>query len=254
MKVSITNFGICVVSDAVLAAIACEKRRKLSAVKKRGYDRLHGKSLRDSGQGYKSTTTGNIVEARVIGPPCESRSCKKSKNRFCNELTHSMREEQCHEFWGLNTMAMRKVRITGLTQVNPVHRLRARDESVSHPIRARCITYFLMVGNERKQVCKYSFLSTLSLSEGMLRDLVLTSSEVLAEREKRATLLKSKKEAAAGPSKPPTRKELFVAGMSFARRMLKNLKKCPSHWCRHDTSKLYLQGPFSSMRDVYRWV
>lgn len=111
--------------------------------------------------------------------------------------------------------------------------------SISKP-RNSTITLFLKIENEVLPVCKKMFLQTLDLKEWSVRNWISNScngSGIIISPDHQKNISKVGR-------KPNKNK-----GMT---QFFDNLPKLPSHYCRSNTNKLYLESFFESKVSVFK--
>lgn len=102
--------------------------------------------------------------------------------------------------------------------------------------RVHTFKYTLKIDNAVYPVCKKMFLSTLGLREWQVRNWVEKSKHGIMDEKNKKPVLGIFSERA--PNK-------------FLKSFLENLNKLPSHYCRKDTNKLYLEQSFFNIVDLY---
>ncbi|CAH1953979.1 unnamed protein product [Acanthoscelides obtectus] len=170
---------------------------------------------------------------RKQGERCNSETCKNSSKRKCNEIREEARKEMFTAFWKNLSWDQRKVYVCNLVSRQETSR-KTKDENS----RRSCSLYYsLNVGDKLIPVCKKMFLGTLGLGEWSVKSWVETSHYGTpssgAETNSRRLPRKSQND-------------------SFITTFLEKLPKLPSHYCRKDTTKLYLEHEFSSYSDLYK--
>lgn len=106
--------------------------------------------------------------------------------------------------------------------------------------RSATYQYNLIIKNEKTPVCKTLYLNTLCLGEWSVKHWVDESMHGMVESaESRIT-------------KRPSQRDIFEEDKALMRKFLEELNKLPSHYCRKDTSKLYLEQTFQSYSQLHR--
>nr|CAI5833692.1 unnamed protein product [Callosobruchus analis] len=108
--------------------------------------------------------------------------------------------------------------------------------------RSSTYNYFLKIGHENKQVCKSMFLSTLGLNEWMVANWCSTAVNGMIPS---ATISNASRRAARPKAVNDKRVE-------YLNKFFDDLPKMPSHYCRRDSKKLYLEYNFESKANLYR--
>ncbi|KAI3361345.1 hypothetical protein L3Q82_013524 [Scortum barcoo] len=138
-------------------------------------------------------------------------------------------------FWQCMNWAQRKTYVAGLVDCDPVERTRAPWTQSRRSVSMR---YHLIADDDRKQVCKRMFLSTLGIGEWS----VLNWAQNVSEQD-----------GSEGSAKKQTqRKSRKASEHVFLKEFLESLPKVPSYCCGTSISKLYLEPVFSNMSEVYR--
>lgn len=101
--------------------------------------------------------------------------------------------------------------------------------------RSSSLAYSLCLGDQIFPVCKTMFLQTLGLKEWCVKSWV--------KKSQYGTLQES--------SSRPRRAKAENPNELFLRRFLQELPKLPSHYCRRDTKKMYLEGNFATYAELY---
>lgn len=214
------------------------------------WDREKTKLRRMRGEeylGYTRTRDGKVShnkirEPKKLGPPCTSTKCLKFKTRFCNTITLDERSSIFQNFWRELDWDQKKIYITSLMKKKATARKFVPGESR----RSFTYEYFLRVNDEIKQVCKKMFLATLGLKEWMVATWCsenthgMHSSRVVVNANRQ--LDRSQRKSV----------EHIERQKTFLRSFLNSLPKMPSHYCRKDTKKHYLETDFGSKSNIYR--
>nr|CAI5849638.1 unnamed protein product [Callosobruchus analis] len=112
----------------------------------------------------------------------------------------------------------KKIYVSNLVQKKDIER-----KFVKNSRRSSTYNYFLKIGHENKQVCKSMFLSTLGLNEWINA----------SRRAARPKAVNDKR-------------------VEYLNKFFDDLPKMPSHYCRRDSKKLYLEYNFESKANLYR--
>lgn len=201
------------------------------------WERNKNKKLRQEGKPY-----GNN-EGRCLGKRCEKESCKKSKKRFCDQLTEHSRKEVFHHFWSNMAWEERKTYVVSLVDsVKPVQKRRTD----SGDRRGATLHYHLRIGSERKEVCKQMFLNTLDIKEWSVRNWAQGGKHGMRRAEEKHVERSRTRGALSSSSQIP------LAPSENAALFIDRLPKVESHYCRKSTSKVYLEPLFQSLQQLYR--
>lgn len=226
-----------------------EMRKRKRKAKISEWDREKSKLRRMKGKeylGYTRTADRRVLhdkmrQARSLGPSCNSSKCIKYKNRFCNSMDEDSRKSIFEKFWELD-WDQKKVYISCLMKKKATVRKFVPDNSR----RAHTYEYYLRINNEVRQVCKKMFLSTLGVKEWMVarwcsqntHGMHSPTIDINANRKQQRT--------------PAPHLQIAKNQKSVIRTFLDKLPKMPSHYCRKDSTKLYLEADFGSKSNVYR--
>lgn len=218
-----------------------EPTAKVKMAKRTNQKELNQK-LREKGKSYlgyrrpagqKRTFHDTQRKERKLGPACTSKFCKKSGKRKCSDIPDDKRSNIYQQFWNNLSWDERKIYVTSLITVVPPKEKKSIHESSR---RGLTFQYHLKVDNERLPVCKQMFISTLCIKERSIQQWVLNSNNGITQKKKHDRNL--------ARNKKPTQK-------SFLENFLNSLNKMPSHYCRRETNKLYLEQHFTTLTELY---
>ncbi|KAL5234327.1 hypothetical protein ACI65C_001737 [Semiaphis heraclei] len=105
--------------------------------------------------------------------------------------------------------------------------------------RSSTYRYFVSVDNVEKEVCRKFILSTLDISEKLLR----------YTRDNKIDLYVSKHD---NRGKQPSKNKTANVIIGNVDRFIQMLPAVPSHYCRGSSSKKYITNDFNSLEHVYR--
>jgi hypothetical protein len=163
---------------------------------------------------------------RKQGSTCTSKVCLKSKKRSCKEFTEEQRKEIYDCFWQKLDWDQKKTYVSGL--------VRKTETAVPKKGKSRRIAtyeYFLRsTDGERKQVCKTMFLSTLGIGEWTVHRWTTDGGDSGTHQ---SSIHKQRNPI------PAHKKQL-------TEEFVNSLPKLPSHYCRKDSEKLYLETTIDS--------
>lgn len=208
--------------------------------KKRENIKKINKTLREKGKSYlgyrrpagQSRTFQDTQRGeRKIGHSCKSKFCEKSSKRQCNSISEENRNEIFLKFWNELSWAERKIYVINLINVEVTKEKKAVNENSR---REFTLKYHLKIKDRLIPVCKKMFISTLSLKERSIFSWISNSTHGMScnSVSQRVTTRSS-------------------SGFDFLNTFLKNLNKVPSHYCRRESEKLYLEQSFSNLSDLY---
>lgn len=189
----------------------------------RRVSKIQNKSLRNSGQSYK-TSKDKVVKAREMRPvpDCKVKSCKR------NELDEETRSEIFREYWNLQSFDLRVIYIANHVFKMPIKTKRITDRGNTRE-RTCTLLYQFEVHSVKKSVCKKCFLATLDENDGFV---------------KRA--LANKSESLSGVTRPdrrgrhPSSRKFPEEILQCVQNHINKFPKYQSHYGRSHSSLLYL--------------
>lgn len=230
----------------------CEqtKRKRKHVAQPEEWQKNKEKMLRMKGREYIGfSRTNNSVKqnikrpARRLDNTCNSVSfCEKTEKRKCAVFPEADRKAIFDSFWD---MSWEQKQMYVVSLVSYVPKKRCYVEGPSR--RSGSYIYQLRLGQDRLQVCKKMFLSTLGLKEKMVHKWVLKSKEhgLGYSVEVRNEIIKKKRSTSS-----------FVKGIenqkTYLRSFLDLLPKMDSHYCRKDSKKKYFEYPFKTKAEIYK--
>ncbi|XP_022832335.1 uncharacterized protein LOC111360590 [Spodoptera litura] len=199
------------------------------------------KKLREQGKDYigwrrneNSCNTHNAPRAaKTLKETCRSAFCRSSKERHCHEFTSECRQRLFDLFWNLSWDQKKMFVINTTDKIIP---LRPKENTR----RGASLQYYLKQGDVKLRVCKKMYLNTLGIGEWSVRSWVNKSECGMFAKENPEQIEKKKR----GEKKRLSRE--------FLVEFIENLPQLPSHYCRKDTSKTYLEPIPGGMVEVYR--
>ena len=167
---------------------------------------------------------------RLLAQRTCSSACQKGKGgRGCNAITEEYRKETFKAFWETMDWSAKRVYVMSLVNKVPTER------SISPNSRRRnTYIYHFKVSGVNVRVCKELFLSTLGLKEDMVYGWV--------NKDPNNNGIPEVVNIA------PRRNE---KAREIAEKFLTDLPKLPSHYCRADTTKRYLETACNTFTEVY---
>ncbi|VEN51644.1 unnamed protein product [Callosobruchus maculatus] len=218
-------------------------RKKQRYADEKNWQRNKNKRLRMKGQKYLgfSKKKGGKIEQnhpraeRKLKARCTSQKCLQSKIRHCQEISEDCRQETFHRFWNDMNWDQRKVFIASHVIKLPTHK-----KTKENSRRQGTYHYYLSDGHDNLEVCRAMFLSTLDLGYKTVQAWVDNSKYGLA------------KESLTGITVKDHVSKRRTVDYQHLHDFFESLPKLPSHYCRRDTSKMYLEYTFESMSDLYR--
>nr|CAI5837347.1 unnamed protein product [Callosobruchus analis] len=174
----------------------------------------------------------NMKKKRQLGQACSSKLCSMAQSRYCNEFTQEDRLKIFENFWENMDWGQKKIFVSGLIDVCPP-KSRKKNSSCTVPKKTVTLNYHLKKDNKRLSVCKLMFLNTLGIGEWSAREWALKGQHKSSLHVKKCNV----------PLKPK--------GNEHLESFLNELPKIPSHYCRSQSSKLYLEPIFKSQKEVF---
>ncbi|KAL4709222.1 hypothetical protein ACJJTC_010522 [Scirpophaga incertulas] len=152
---------------------------------------------------------------------------------MCNDVSELARCEIFQSFWNNLTWNERKSYVNTMVVQKSV-----TTQSKGLPSRREnTFEYFLRVDGEMKQVCKRMFLNTLGLGEWTVLNWVKIANNSIGMIRK--------------PVNERRIKSLNEAKINHIIFFLESVPKVPSHYCRQNTSKMYVEINYRSWKDLY---
>lgn len=178
--------------------------------------------------------------ARELGPTCKSTFCLKSKLRGCSQFTDENRKELHDNFWKKMNWDQRKIFVSGLVTRSETNR---KTKSDAPSRREGTLSYFLPItrNNDNKaQVCREMFLNTLSLGSFTVQSWVKKAEFGITPNQeiKNSSRIKT-------PRAGDERKMLTL------NQFLDNIPKLPSHYARKDTTKLFVEPTYHTLKELF---
>ncbi|XP_030754481.1 uncharacterized protein LOC115881209 isoform X2 [Sitophilus oryzae] len=190
---------------------------------------------------YKQVQRGE----RKMGPACKCKLSTTSRQFFCQAFTEPERKAIFDNFWKNLTWGEKKVYIGGLvdTATPKCHRtdIQGKQRQVAYK-------FYLKKGNDvRKRVCKKMFMETLCIREWSIKSWVSQNitDENIPPSNKQSTIPK--------PAENLRRNKQPSKDKEYLIRFLRTLPQMESHYCRKDTTKLYLESQWQNLNELYRF-
>lgn len=121
--------------------------------------------------------------------------------------------------------------------------IKCRKAENSENQRQGAFIFHLRLNNVRKRVCKKMFLQTLPIGEWSVQNWV--KAKTTPGKLPSPTDVRKKSQRQIATKNP--------AGISFIIEFLHSLPKVESHYCRKDSTKLYLEPQWRNVSDLYRF-
>lgn len=225
--------------EGELSAPSSQKRNRSSLTEI--WEKNLTKKLRMKGKeykGYKRNREGVVSKgiprpARKMTATCSSNACKKMKTRHCDKFSEDERKTIFTKFWDNLNWDEKKVYITSSIEYVP----KKRNSVGENSRRTGTFRYYLRkLDNSKFQVCKKMFLGTIGLKEDMVHDWIKNTEHGINITSK--------------PARKDTKKN--VEKHKKLREFFDSLSKMQSHYCRKDSTKLYLEQFFQTKQALYR--
>uniref|UniRef100_A0A6P7H905 Uncharacterized protein LOC114348822 n=1 Tax=Diabrotica virgifera virgifera TaxID=50390 RepID=A0A6P7H905_DIAVI len=171
-------------------------------------------------------------KAKSLKEACTSKKCLNSKLRYCKEFTEQCRSHIFKKFWGM-TWDQRKVFVASHVFKTPTFKSNKENSR-----RQGTYTYYLHDGNENLQVYRTMFTNTLDIGYKTIHYWVDNSSCGMTDE---SSCVSTKKMV----------QNRYTESHKYLEQFFESLPKLPSHYCRNETQKLYLEYSFTSMSDLY---
>lgn len=154
-------------------------REKVKKARERG-EAYFGYSIKKCDAKTGRRSYGRAVrEQRSLGPPCTSAFCKRSTKRQCSRFSQTVRQNIFDIFWKTLGWDERKAFITQSVDLMQPKRRTCIDVESSR--RGVTCSYFLYIDDNRYNICRQLFLSTLGIKEATVQYWLMQNS---AEQEK----------------------------------------------------------------------
>lgn len=186
------------------------------------------KKSRDEGKAY-TTKSGKEVPIKSLKEnPCVEGKC----GRGCYKIPEERRKSLFAFYWTLDPQRRRDW-IVRCAKAIPIKRQKTKQD-----ISRRQITYeyYLNDGEDHIQICQQFLLKTLDITQKFLLYTVSNANEGMGQVEKRH------------PNAPVINESI----KTFARDYIENLPAVPSHYCRKESTCVYLPQEFKNLSNLYR--
>ena len=217
---------------------------KTGSKRKRTNKRIQNKRLRMEGKAYMRLKRDNEGISKLCvdkgGRIMEGRSCsKRCENgwggRKCTHIDEQTRADTFQQFWGCMTWGEKKLYIVNLVDKKETQRKTSTADSSR---RKYSYDFYLKKNDTRIKVCQSLFMATFGLKNE-------TVYRWLGEENVVHGIPKSPPSGLPGHNRRTKAQEA-------AERFLQDIPKIPSHYCRAQSSKTYLETEHTSLRDLYR--
>lgn len=194
--------------------------------------------MRNLGETYISYKSKKIMPARkILGPRCNGISCSKIGKK-CALLTEEERTNILNDFYGTSSIQLQREFIARFVKrINT--KQKTKNEQVSR--RHKSNYYFLPKQDSEISVCKKMFLSTLGISEKVMRtSLAKVRQTGVVEKDQRG-------------GRPINLKNKDEAVKNLILEHIKQFPRMESHYCRQSSTREYLHADLTvkKMYDMF---
>lgn len=231
-------------SDSSTAAVKtkCVRKKRIN-VKSSDWKQDIFKRKREFGYPYKGKKKQIDAwhydiekEGRMLKHRCMCKITETNSKLKCNEITKTDRENIFKTFWALS-WDQKKVFVNNTMKINKIRRPRDRkNEGMSR--RKFSNEYYLQVKEDNLRVCKQMYINTLSIGEWTVLNWKKQGLTINANY----TVTKTIKQKAA-----------FAEKKEGLEQFIKILPLMESHYCRKNSTKLYLQPDWPSKQAIYKF-
>ncbi|CAI6354489.1 unnamed protein product [Macrosiphum euphorbiae] len=157
-NIIISDIDINVPSEDLIVGVSSKKKRKIDV-------RLNEKQKRAIGESYKKMKKDNSFEV-VKKKKMKENVCKTKCKKECAAISETERLAIFNKYWyELNDYNRKRDYLLSCMEKSPIKRTYVLHETN----RSYTFRYFLSVDNVEKEVCRKFILSTLDISEKLLR-------------------------------------------------------------------------------------
>lgn len=222
-------------SDTTMPELEFPQKRKLpNKMRERNKKlRMEGKAYTGFKKNDRKITQDFPRNERKMKSTCNSPRCLTSSKILCSTFDEDSRLRIFNEFWGTMNWGERKVFVR-----SHVCRKPTATKSKEDSRREGTFTYFLNNGKERLQVCRKMFINTLDIGYKTVQEWV-NKSQVSGTSTNNINLRSEVSKR-------------FRVEFNNLNEFFKKLPKMPAHYCRRDSTKLYLEDTYKSLTDLYR--
>lgn len=241
------NESISNIDDGNKEIINIENKDNHPKRKRKGANKREiNKKLRMEGKAYvgfrkpthqKNTFHDTKREERKIKERCNCREKAKKPTKKCYLITNEKKEKLFKKFWSDMTWEQRKVFVGNTVKIVEKQR---PTKDIEESRRTQTIKYSLVIDGQSIPVCKKMYLHTTGLGEWSVRSWVMKSEDGMSTKDKKEISMREK------------RMDSFQESRGFLEEFLKGLNKLPSHYCRKETERLYLEQTFQSWSSLYK--
>ncbi|CAG4945992.1 unnamed protein product [Parnassius apollo] len=177
--------------------------------------------------------------------PCEHGAAKISERSFaCAAISDNMCADIFHYFWQILTWDAKKAYVNGLIQPRQIVRRRNVSADVN---KKNCgfDCYLPGLDGIKLRVCKQLFLATLYLKKDVIQLWIRSKFDIDVTNSGAINIVR--RVAADSSNRAGTR----VLRSESVMKWLEIIPKEPSHYCRSNTSHVYVEASFESMTHMH---
>lgn len=215
-----------------------QKRNRNKKAIKETWKKNKNMKLREEGKEYESRKKDGEVwrynitkNKKEIKPRCDCKLSSKPTKLGCSKFNEEDRQEIFNYFWQLSWKE-KKIYVKTLVVIKATARKRGEQEISK---RNHSLELYLEKNTVKIRVCKKMFLNTLSVGEWALKNWARKKNEV----ENKAIVQEK-------VNKKVTKKD-------EVKHFLDLLPKLESHYCRKNSSKMYLETLWESKMQLMRF-
>ncbi|XP_065335926.1 uncharacterized protein LOC135936866 [Cloeon dipterum] len=248
-----------------------ERQDEIKTKKKQSKFRFINCKLRLNGQSYCGTEKVGIIGEQTIvqktgrkmlPPPCEHHNLQEpeetEKALKCGKLTEEARNSAFTTFWNLSSWEAKKIMVKSFVEKAPT----MRKVPNSNRSRENTIRYFLPdIDGLKVRVCQSMFAATFGLHPGTLYQWLVDrkrvrekddTKEVIDGQLSGSGVNSHKIQKTPGPKKRK-RSDNGDARKTQLKELLEKLPKIPSHYCRQQDKRVYVERNWTSLRGMHKW-
>lgn len=193
---------------------------------------VRNKKLRNTGQPYTSYKTKKLVRGREIKRPCS----EKCRTRCWEKFTEEERKIIFDTYWKMGNLQRQRDFIVGsMKKVEPKYRYVRGENS-----RLANNAFYFQKDGQYLKVCKLFFMNTLDINHRIIRTVIKKKAElpsnILTEDLR---------------GKHNNHAHVEEAIKDKMRQHISSIPKIPSHYCRADTTREYIDGS-KNVSQIYR--
>lgn len=206
--------------------VTARKKRKPGATKKR----LQRKQSRVLGEAYE-TVAEKPAPARSMKARCTHEAIKSNQSFHCCKVSELMRQKTFSEFWSLPTWDAKRAFLKGMITTRASAVRRRKDTLQENLAKETFHEYHMPCEDGRMvKVCCALIANTLGINRKQILRWLLESAT------KSAT----------------TKQNTLQIERMVVTDWIDELPKVPSHYCRANTSRMYVESSFRSKSHMYK--